>query len=328
MQLKKIKGMQRQIRELIKENDKQKAVNDNINEDICFKTDKELNLTFVNDALIKKLEFKRENLIGKSIFGTLLDDNKAIISTVQSYTGKIIKQARIVNNELIIKDAYGKNDLMMCHQRPILNEILDCEGIAFTCKDVTEEKELKEKLQQMSDKDVLTDTLNEEAFLKRLEQDFNRATRYNENFALIVVELRDLCEFINKGISFEHGDNLLKTIANLCNSKLKNEGVVGRIEKTKIALTMNKVSLKKVVSLARDILESSKPQIKKLGVDDYNAQMLIISYTERKGFTDTFDNMLERTKRRIKNAASHHKYGIISPENDQKKYDIPLQYKE
>lgn len=327
-QYKKLKAMQLQIKELIKENDTQKAISENTNEDICFKTDKNLNITFVNDALLRELGFAKESLIGKSIFGTLLEDNENIISNVQAYTGKIIKKARIVNNELVIKNAEGKSELMLCHQRPILNEILECEGIAFTCKNITEAKELKEKLQQLSDQDILTETLNQEAFLKRLEQDFNRATRYNEDFALLVVELHDLCDFINKGISFERGDKMLKAMAKLCTDKLKGKGSVGRFEKTKLGLILNGFSREKAAVLAKDIFSSSKAKIKKLGVDDYNAQMLIISYTERKGFTDTFDNMLERTIRHIKNAGRRHEYGVTTSDNDKKIYDMPTQYQE
>ena len=55
--------MQLQIKELIKENDTQKAVNENTNEDICFKTDKNLNITFVNDALLRELGFAKESLL-------------------------------------------------------------------------------------------------------------------------------------------------------------------------------------------------------------------------------------------------------------------------
>mgnify|MGYP002751605367 CR=1 FL=1 len=327
-QAKKLKAMQRQIKELIKENDTQKAVNENTNEDICFKTDKNLVITFVNDSLLRELGFKKEELIGKSIFGTLLEDNEAIFSNVHAYTAKIIKKSRIVNNELLIKNAAGQSELMLCHQRPILNEILDCEGIAFTCKNISEAKQLKEKLQELSSKDILTDTLNQDTFMQRLEQDFNRAKRYNEDFALLVVEMRDLCDFINKGISFERGDNLLKTMADLCNTKLKGKGSIGRFEKTKLGLILNKFSREKAAALAKDIYDSSKAKIKKLGVDDYNAQMLILSYTERKGFNDTFDNMLERTKRHIKNAGRRHEYGVTTSDNDKKQIALPTQYQE
>ena len=58
----KLKNMQKQIKELIKENDIQKAVNEKNNEDIGFKTDKNLIITFANDALCQSLGFNKEEL--------------------------------------------------------------------------------------------------------------------------------------------------------------------------------------------------------------------------------------------------------------------------
>lgn len=328
MMQKRLKVLNKQIKELIKENDAQKTGAASSDEDICFKTDKNLTINFANDALTRALGFKKEALIGKPLIGTLLEDSEAVSSNIKSYTGRIIKKSEIVNNQLVIINASGQKELMLCHQRPILNEILECEGISFVCKNISEACELREKLDNLKNNDILTGTLNQDAFLTCLEQDFNRAKRYNNDFALLVVELRDLCDFINKGISFERGDHLLKNIADLCRRKVKNKCPAGRFEKTKIGLILNNYTREKAGTLAKDIFSEAKSVIRKLGVDEYNAQMLIISYTERKGFNDTFDNMLERTKRHIKNAARCHQYGVMTSDNDKKQGPLPTKFQE
>lgn len=328
MMRKRLKVLSKQIKELIKENDTQKANTATADEDICFKTDKNLNITFANEALARELGFKKDTLIGKPLLGTLLEDNEAVSSNIKSYTSRIIKKSEIINNQLVIINADGKKELMLCHQRPILNEILECEGISFVCRNISETSELREKLDNLKNNDILTGTLNQEAFLQCLEQDFNRAKRYNKDFALLVVELRDLCDFINKGISFERGDKLLKNMADLCRSKVKNKCPAGRFEKTKIGLILTGYPREKAAVLAKEIFAEAKPLIRKLGVDEYNAQMLIISYTERKGFNDTFDNMLERTKRHIKNAARRHLYGVMTSDNDKKQVALPTKFEE
>lgn len=322
----RLKVLSHRVKELIKENDLLKTVEKNHNEDICFKTDKNLIINFVNEALYSDLNFRKEDLIGKSIFGTLLDDSEASTSNIKAYTNRIIKKADIINNQLIIVNANGDKTLMQCHQRPILNEILECDGISFVCKNISEACEMREKLNNFKNRDILTNTLNQEAFLAKLERDFNHAKRYNKDFALLLVELRDLCDFINKGISFERGDNLLKNMADLCRAKIKSPCLAGRFEKTKIALILSGYSREKAAALAKEIFAEAKPVIRKLGVDEYNAQMLIVSYTERKGFNDTFDNMLERTKRHIKNAARRHVYGVMTSDNDKKKLELPTKF--
>lgn len=326
-QYKKLKTLQLQLKELLQEtsaqtSDKPQTSTDDMN----FKTNKELIITFANETLCQSLGFTKEELIGKSVFGTLMEDNEAIKSNVLGYTNKILKKTKIVNNEILIRDAKGNTLIMQCHQRPILNEILECTGISFICKNVSSTKEMQNKLLELSERDILTQALNQEAFLASLEKDFNRAKRYNQDFSLLVVETKDICKFINQGISFERGDKLLKSMYNLCAEKTNNQCIIGRFEKTKFGLILNDYSREKTAALAQEIYEASKPIIKKLGVDTYNAQMLILSYTERKGFTDTQDNMLERTKRHIKSALRKHQYGVTTSDNDKKIISVSTKY--
>ena len=324
---KKLFALQLQLKELLSEKTSQSDEKaQTLTDDMSFKTDKDLIITFANDALCQNLGFKKEELIGKSVFGTLMEDSESIKSNVLGYTNKILKKTKIVNNEILLRNSEGQVLVMQCHQRPILNEILECTGISFICKNVSSAKEMQSKLLELSERDIITNALKQEAFFSCLEKDFNRAKRYNQDFALLVIETKDLCRFINQGISFERGDKLLKSIYNLCAEKTENKCTIGRFEKTKFGLILNDYSREKASTLAQEIYEDSKPIIKKLGVDTYNAQMLILSYTERKGFTDTEDNMLERTNRHIKNALKKHQYGVTTSDNDKKISDSPSKY--
>ena len=324
---KKLFALQLQLKELLSEKTSQSDEKaQTLTDDMSFKTDKDLIITFANDALCQNLGFKKEELIGKSVFGTLMEDSESIKSNVLGYTNKILKKTKIVNNEILLRNSEGQVLVMQCHQRPILNEILECTGISFICKNVSSAKEMQSKLLELSERDIITNALKQEAFFSCLEKDFNRAKRYNQDFALLVIETKDLCRFINQGISFERGDKLLKSIYNLCAEKTENKCTIGRFEKTKFGLILNDYSREKASTLAQEIYEDSKPIIKKLGVDTYNAQMLILSYTERKGFTDTEDNMLERTNRHIKNALRKHQYGVTTSDNDKKISDSPSKY--
>lgn len=317
---KRLNMLHMQLKELIKENDKQtRQANTAKVDEVSFKTDKNLILTEASDSLCQKLGFAKEDLIGKPLLGTLFEANKAEESSLKALSSKIFKTSSIINSDQLLRSKDGRKNLMKCHQRPILNEILECEGISFLCKDISEAKTLQSKLQNLTNRDVLTKALNQNEFFRRLEHDFKRAKRYNEDFAIVVIDIEDLCDFVNKGISFERGDNLLKTIAELAFSQTGNKYAVGRFDKTKFGIIMNKASRSDAENAAKNIFKESKPLIRKLGVDDYNAQMLTVSYTERKGYNDTFDNMIERTKRHIKNAVRRHEYGVISSDNEKSK---------
>lgn len=198
-----------------------------------------------------------------------------------------------------------------------MNEILKCTGISYLCEDITETKIWKQKLSTYASHDFLIgDILNEEAFTQRLEHDFNRAKRYNQPFAMLVIELKDIYDFANKGISFETGDTILKNAAGYCVTTFKNPDThIGRFDKTKIGIIFSRGNREEAAKGAEKLYKSVIEQIRKLNIDQYNAEMIAVSYTDRKNFNDTADNMLGRVRRHIGNALRSHRYGIRSSDS-------------
>ena len=187
---KRLNMLHMQLKELIKENDKQtRQANTAKVDEVSFKTDKNLILTEASDSLCQKLGFAKEDLIGKPLLGTLFEANKAEESSLKALSSKIFKTSSIINSDQLLRSKDGRKNLMKCHQRPILNEILECEGISFLCKDISEAKTLQSKLQNLTNRDVLTKALNQNEFFRRLEHDFKRAKRYNEDFAIVVIDI-------------------------------------------------------------------------------------------------------------------------------------------
>ena len=62
------------------------------------------------------------------------------------------------------------------------------------------------------------------------------------------------------------------------------------------------------------------PAIKNLRIDEANAQMIVITYSNRKGFADSFDAMLARLNRHISMALKQKIYGIVS--SDSRRQDL------
>ena len=65
---------------------------------------------------------------------------------------------------------------------------------------------------------------------------------------MVVVELCDIYDFINKGIDFETGDRMLKNVAELCLQEAGKEHWVGRFDKTKFGIVLNKTPRGKAVA--------------------------------------------------------------------------------
>ena len=308
----------RNLKELIVENDKHTTTrNEAEGGDMYFKTDLDFIITYANEAVLQKTGFKSEELIGKPLPGTLVENSDSRIAKLKENLNQLIKNQATLNVENLMLKKDGSFFNVRCRKRPILNEVLKCVGISYLCEDITETKIWKQKLNTYASHDFLiADILNEEALTKRLEHDFNRAKRYNQPFSLLVIELKDIYDFANKGISFETGDTILKNAAEYCVKTFKNEDTyVGRFDKTKIGVIFSRGTREEAAKGAEKLYQEAVSQIRKLNIDQYNAEMIAVSYTDRKNFNDTADNMLGRVRRHIGNALRSHSYGIKSSDS-------------
>lgn len=306
--------LKKNLKELLHENDRQATQTCPTMSDIYFKVDQDMIITFINDATAKITGFSPEELLNQPLLGTLVENNDANQKTLLSTLNKVGKTQATVNNDLILLHKDGGKYLMRCRHRPLLNEVLVCEGMSLMCKDYSQAEVLQEKLKIYQNRDILltVDILNEASFIERLEHDFKLAKRYNQDFSLVVVELSDIYDFINKGIDFETGDRLLKNVAELCFQEAGSELSVGRFDKTKFGIALNKLPREKAVEISRKLQKKIVQAVRILGVDEYNAEMFVISYTNRKDYNDSADFMLARVRRHIQTARRTRKYGIIS----------------
>lgn len=311
----KLRQTSRNLKELIKENDGQQSNPQKTNGDIYFKINKEFIITYISESGADILGYSPDELIGKSILGSLLEDKKANRDALEFALSKMCRNQSTINTQIVLQKGNGQKQLMLCRERPILDEILECEGVSFLCKDVSEARAWQENLSQFNDRDIFTNALNEHALLDRFEHDFQLAKRYNKEFSCIVVELRDLYDFISKGIDFETADKLLKVVSDVCFANLTPNANIGRVDKTKIVMVLNGASRDKAEAIAKKIFAEAVPAIKKLRVDEYNAQMMVITYTNRKNYSDSYDGMWARLRRHIKTALKQRTYGVVSSDN-------------
>lgn len=311
----KLKQTSRNLKELIKENDNQQSNPQATNGDIYFKIDKNFNITFINESGADVLGYTPQALLGKPVFGTLMEDRNAQREALSATLAKMCKHQSTINTQTVLVKGDGQKQLMLCRERPILNEILECEGISFLCKDISEARAWQENLSHFQERDIFTNTLNEATILNRFEHDFQLAARYNRPFSCVVTELRDVYDFISKGIDFETADRMLKVVSDVCFANLTPNANIGRVDKTKIFMVLNGTEREKARAIAFKILEESVAAIKKLRVDEYNARMMVITYTNRRNFNDSYDGMLARMRRHIKTSLKHREYGVVSSDD-------------
>ena len=275
-----------------------------------FNIDKDMKITQVNSDTLSYSGYTRESLIGQNVLGTLLKDVPANKEMLDESFRQLKKKKRIISSEQVLQKADGTKIPVLLRARPILNELLHCRGISFWGYPLKQQLNLEKQLRQEQEKDQLIgEILNAESFCKYLEDKAKICNRYNKPLLLIVVELADIYNFVNKGFSFEKGDKLLRLAADACVESTGKDAVIGRFEHTKIGIILENFADEKIEELTQILWDNLIANVRKLNVDKVNAGMIGIYYTRRKN-NDEAENMLSRTRKYLSNSLSIHRYGV------------------
>ena len=275
-----------------------------------FNIDKDMKITQVNGDTLSYSGYTRESLIGQNVLGTLLKDVPANKEMLDESFRQLKKKKRIISSEQVLQKADGTKIPVLLRARPILNELLHCRGISFWGYPLKQQLNLEKQLRQEQEKDQLIgEILNAESFCKYLEDKAKICNRYNKPLLLIVVELADIYNFVNKGVSFEKGDKLLRLAADACVESTGKDAVIGRFEHTKIGIILENFADEKIEELTQILWDNLIANVRKLNVDKVNAGMIGIYYTRRKN-NDEAENMLSRTRKYLSNSLAIHRYGV------------------
>lgn len=275
-----------------------------------FNIDKDMKITQVNGDTLSYSGYTRESLIGQNVLGTLLKDVPANKEMLDESFRQLKKKKRIISSEQVLQKADDTKIPVLLRARPILNELLHCRGISFWGYPLKQQLNLEKQLRQEQEKDQLIgEILNAESFCKYLEDKAKICNRYNKPLLLIVVELADIYNFVNKGFSFEKGDKLLRLAADACVESTGKDAVIGRFEHTKIGIILENFADEKIEELTQILWDNLIANVRKLNVDKVNAGMIGIYYTRRKN-NDEAENMLSRTRKYLSNSLAIHRYGV------------------
>lgn len=315
----KIKRLRQSFNKILKELSR-KTVEDIKNiDDIYLRLNSSLQIEYINDTACQFLKASVDDLLSQPALGSIIEANLANEEYLQSCLIRLKNSPETINNEIIVTKCDGSKVSMKIRIRPILDEVLNTEGMSIVLRDVSEVNKLKNKLVAIKNRDVLINNiLNETALYKRMESDFNKCKRYNQDFSMIVLELQDIYDFISKGIDFETGDKLIKKAGYICRMTAGKHYSVGRFDKTKFGIILPQTSRETSSEMAENMYYPLIKMIQSLGVDKYNAEMIAISYTNRKNFNETVDTLLGRVNRHISKALKKREYGIKSSDKTQK----------
>ncbi len=181
-------------------------------------------LTWSNEIYrIFEVEFNKEmtfELFNDCIYP---DDQKKVID---AYNNSIEnKIAYTVIHRIIVKDGRIKYIEEKGESK------FDSHGNAFlsfgTAQDITENFELKMKLEKLALRDALTGLYNRGNFDERLQDEMNRSLRYKRTVSLLILDI-DFFKKVNDTYGHQAGDAVLKSIADTILNSIRNSDYAAR----------------------------------------------------------------------------------------------------
>ncbi|MBP7764350.1 MAG: PAS domain S-box protein [Syntrophaceae bacterium] len=195
-------------------------------EDGYFETDLRGHLTFVNEAECRNLGYSREEIIGMNHHQYADEKNAALLFNLFYGVYKTGIPVRAQAIELIKKDgARHFDEISVALIRNAKGEPTGFRGIA---RDITERKQLEEKLRVISITDELTGLYNRRGFIAFSEQHRKIAVRTRQAMLLFFADLDKLKE-INDTFGHQEGDRALVEVAEILKSAFRESDVIGRI---------------------------------------------------------------------------------------------------
>ncbi|AST08091.1 GGDEF domain-containing protein [Anoxybacillus flavithermus] len=166
--------------------------------------------------------------------------------------------------------------------------------------DVTQHKRTMEQLARLSNYDLLTNVPNRQLFTKRLQHLLDTARRYNQQLAILFLDL-DRFKYINDELGHYSGDILLQKVANRLKKLLRTKDTLARIGGDEFVVILPKLKdIQEAVSIAEQMIESLQAPFLLHHKDIYISASIGISMYPNDG--DDGEMLLRRADRAMQKA--------------------------
>lgn len=194
------------------------------------------NRSLLNDTL-RQIKINQANDAALRLYGvsTRKELNDNFLDTIHRESLKVLADGLTsllsghnhFETELKTKDFQGKvHDIILRMNVP--DDYKDSyERVMISIEDITLQKRIEKNLRQICQTDGLTEVFNHSAILKRLDEEFKRAVRYDKHLSCLMIDL-DHFKGINDLCGHQKGDKVLKQSAQKIKSCVREVDIVGR----------------------------------------------------------------------------------------------------
>ncbi|WP_435627442.1 sensor domain-containing diguanylate cyclase [Candidatus Ferrigenium straubiae] len=123
-----------------------------------------------------------------------------------------------------------------------------------TNEDITERKELQDKLEQQARQDYLTGLFNRRHFMEQGQVELSRVQRYGNTLSLFMIDI-DHFKGINDTHGHKAGDTVLQRLGDILREALRTVDVIGRIGGEEFAVLLPETDLPSATEVAERLRE-------------------------------------------------------------------------
>ena len=206
----------------------------------------------VNDALLELLNYKKKQLIGKKLYGTLIPDLSKKEPLEMNIINRIFQNPRFyTEHETELTTKNGDKVWVSWTNRISKDKkgnMTELHSVGF---DITKRKKLEEELQFIASKDPQTGVWNRLALLDIGTRELKRSIRYEHDFSVLALRLLSL----NNELPSQKIEALLKEVVSLCRKTIRDTDYLGRIGEAEFILLLPETEEKNVPFLQKRLEE-------------------------------------------------------------------------
>lgn len=135
--------------------------------------------------------------------------------------------------------------------------------------------------------DSLTGLLNKEAFRERVEEEINRARRYQHPLSLAFIDLNNFKQ-VNDTLGHAQGDNILQQVSEAINNTLRKTDIAGRIGGDEFTICLTETGPEHIRYVIEKMLCNLEIMTSQ-SVCQVTASIGVVTYVE---ISDAYDTML------------------------------------
>ena len=220
-------------------------------DDMVLITNAEGIIEYVNDSVVLKTGYQRDELIGKktNIFrsGKHTDEfYKNLWTTILS--GK--------NYQNIVIDKTKDGQLYYADLKitPLYNENHEIKNFVATSTDITARVEMEKRLEKLATMDSLTGIYNRYKIDNEINRHIARYKRYGEVFSILMFDI-DFFKKINDKYGHDVGDKVLSKLSELVRKNIRTTDIAGRWGGEEFVVLLENTKLDEAYNIAEKIRE-------------------------------------------------------------------------